>query len=334
MIFKPRPLSAELPAAELETDKAGCEKFGSCGIGDRAIYLSSYFVDRRYYIPFTSVQRVYKRLAMSKGGFTGKGIFASIPYLVVEYDGGREKQCMFRNEKEVDQLLDCLQRKHPEIKRVSAAAEARLAKRAAERAARKQAELSPQARQSLDVLRAAEAYLEKRPDLFLELSQAARQKRAFLRSKPSYRWAALAITGLGAVALGYGIFLFARGGEFALWFTLLGLAVIFLFSGSSVLPTARNNKAAVMGRADKAKKAMENYVEGYSSFPVPARYAHPAVLRRMEGAIEEGRAEEVPQALEVIKKDLKALNSDVEVDQEEYDEVVAIKHMFLNEDYR
>ena len=259
---------------------------------------------------------------------------AAIPCLVVEYDGGREKQCMFRNEKEVDQLLDCLQRKHPEIKRVSAAAEARLAKRAAERAARKQAELSPQARQSLDVLRAAEAYLEKRPDLFLELSQAARQKRAFLRSKPSYRWAALAITGLGAVALGYGIFLFARGGEFALWFTLLGLAVIFLFSGSSVLPTARNNKAAVMGRADKAKKAMENYVEGYSSFPVPARYAHPAVLRRMEGAIEEGRAEEVPQALEVIKKDLKALNSDVEVDQEEYDEVVAIKPMFLNEDYR
>ena len=36
----------------------------------------------------------------------------------------------------------------------------------------------------------------------------------------------------------------------------------------------------------------------------------------------------------MVKKDLKALNSDVEVDQEEYDEVVTVKPMFLNEDYR
>ena len=40
------------------------------------------------------------------------------------------------------------------------------------------------------------------------------------------------------------------------------------------------------------------------------------------------------EALEVVKQDLKALNSDVEVDQEEYDEVVAIKALFLNENYQ
>ena len=93
MIFKPHPLSAVLPAAELETDKTHCEKFGPCGVGKKAIYLNSFFLDRRYYIPLSSVRRVYKRLAMSKGGFTGRGLFATIPYLVVEYDNGKEKQC-------------------------------------------------------------------------------------------------------------------------------------------------------------------------------------------------------------------------------------------------
>ena len=42
----------------------------------------------------------------------------------------------------------------------------------------------------------------------------------------------------------------------------------------------------------------------------------------------------LPEALEIVKQDLKALNSSVEVEQEEYDEVVAVKALFLNEDYR
>lgn len=36
----------------------------------------------------------------------------------------------------------------------------------------------------------------------------------------------------------------------------------------------------------------------------------------------------------VLKEDLKALNSSVVVEQEEYDEIVAIKPMFLVMDYR
>ena len=44
-----------------------------------------------------SVRRVFKRVAMSKGGFTGKGAFGSIPYLVVEYDDGAQKQCNFKH---------------------------------------------------------------------------------------------------------------------------------------------------------------------------------------------------------------------------------------------
>lgn len=42
----------------------------------------------------------------------------------------------------------------------------------------------------------------------------------------------------------------------------------------------------------------------------------------------------IPDALEAVKQDLKALNAGVEVDQQEYDEVVAVKALFLNEDYR
>ena len=49
--------------------------------------------------------------------------------------------------------------------------------------------------------------------------------------------------------------------------------------------------------------------------------------------IEEGRAVKADEALEVLKSDLKALNSSVAVEQEEYDEIMAIKPMFLVREY-
>ena len=55
---------------------------------------------------FGSVRRVFKRVAMSKGGFSGKGVFGSIPYLVVEYDGGQVKQCTFKHEDDVDRMIE------------------------------------------------------------------------------------------------------------------------------------------------------------------------------------------------------------------------------------
>ena len=69
-------------------------------------------------------------------------------------------------------------------------------------------------------------------------------------------------------------------------------------------------------------------------FPLPARYAHPVVLTRMIRVLREGRAQTADQALEVVKQDLKALTADVQVEQWEYDEVVAIKPMFLLSDYQ
>lgn len=336
MIFKPVQLGREaLDPETLAADKQHCRRIGPCGVGKKALYLNSFYLDRRYYITYPSITRAFKRVAMSQGGFSRKGIFASIPYLVVQYDGGKEKQCNFKYEEQVDQLLACLEQEHPEIKRVSAAAEERLAQRERERAAWKKPELSPEAQKTIRALQEAADYLEQKPELSLELSQSAKRKRAYQCSKPSYRWVALAITVLGLVSLVFGVSLFLQGsGSFGIYFALFGLAAIFMFSGASVLPTAQNNKKVVMGRADRALQAMETYLQTYTGFPVPARYAHPIVLRRMIRAVEEGKAVHIPEALEAVKQDLKALNADVEVDQEEYDEVVTIKPMFLNENYR
>ena len=54
----------------------------------------------------------------------------------------------------------------------------------------------------------------------------------------------------------------------------------------------------------------------------------------MKRAVMDGRAVTAGQALDVVKDDLRALNADVEVSQEEYDEGVAIKPLFLNAEYQ
>ena len=255
MLFKPVQLGREaLDKDVLIADRKSCKRFGPCGVGEKALYLSSFYRSCRYYLPYGGITRVFKRVAMSKGGYSHKGVFASIPYLVVEYDGGREKQCTYKYEEQVDQLLAYLKRVRPEIKQVSAA---------------------------------AEAVLEKRPDLYLELSKSARQLRE-LNLILSAR----------------------RGGKM------------------------KKREEDIPSRAERAKEAMEAFLQDYTPFPLPARYAHPIVLRRMGRCVEEGRADTPEQALETVKADLKALNSSVQVSQEEHDEVVAVKAMFLNEDYR
>ena len=119
--------------------------------------------------------------------------------------------------------------------------------------------------------------------------------------------------------------------DYVLAFTLLGLAVVFLFSGTQVIPTMKNNRRAVTAAWEQAQKDMAGVLPEH--FPLPARYAHPVVLDRMIRVLREGRAQNAEEALAVVKADLKALNADVQVSQEEYDEVVAIKPMFLVSNY-
>ena len=338
MIFKPAQLGmAKLDPQELEADKKACRKIGPCGVGKKALYLNSFYIDRRYYLPYSSITRVFKRVAMSSGGFSGKGVFASMAYLVVEYDGGKQKQCNFKDERDVDALLDVLAKEQPQIKRLSAAGEQTVQKKEAEKAARKLPELTKDAEHSLTVLRRAKEYLEAKPEISDELSAAERRKRAQLQSKPVYRYVALAIFVFGIVSAAYGLYAVTNHvGNYGIYFALFGFAAIFLFSSYNMLPTARNNNNAIMKRADKAEAAMAEYVKHYpnGAFPVPSCYAHPIVLKQMTDAIEEGRAVTVPEALDAVEARLKSLNADVQVEQEEYDEVVVIKAMFLNHDYQ
>ena len=338
MIFKPAQLGmAKLDKQELVEDKKSCKKIGPCGVGKKALYLNSFYIDRRYYLPYGSISRVFKRVAMSSGGFTGKGMFASMAYLVVEYDGGKQKQCNFKDERDVDALLEVLAKEQPNIPRLSAAGEAEIARQKAEKAARRLPQLSKEAEQSVGQLKRALDYLAKKPELAKELSAAERRKRAQLQSKPVYRYVALAIFIMGIVSAAYGLYaVTTHTGGYGIYFALFGFAAIFLFSSYNMLPTARNNHSSIMKRAEKAEAAMAEYVKHYPSgaFPVPSRYAHPIVLKQMSDAIEEGRAVTVPEALAAVESRLKSLNADVQVEQEEYDEVVVIKAMFLNHDYQ
>ena len=174
MIFKPHPLStSRLPASELEKDRKSCRKIGPCGVGKKAIYLNSFYIDRCYYIPFTAIRRVFKRVAMSKGGFSGRGVFASMPYLVVEYDDGQEKQCNFKYENQVDDLLNLLSAEQPQIRLLSEAAERKMEKQKAEMELEliSRPELTPQSEKAVKKLERAIDYLERKP----QLSEALRQ---------------------------------------------------------------------------------------------------------------------------------------------------------------
>lgn len=333
--MKPQRLgNVSIPDEELIKDKKECKKIGPCGIGKKAVYLSSFYIDRRYYIPISSVKRIFKRIAMSKGGFTGKGVFGTLSYLVVVYEDGKEKQCNFKHEEDVDRFLAYIE-EYPDIPVHSLEAERKLAEK--ERwLAEKQRErnVSEETKRCLAKLEQAEEYLKKQSDIYMDLSQSAKKKRTYDRSNPAYKWVALAIVLMGGAAFVYGIYALTTHAGFGMYFLLFGLAAIFLFAGANVLPTSKNNKNYIEKRLTESISQMEEYIRVYPDFPVPAHYAHPIVLKRMQEIMKEGRARNIPEALQVLKKDLKALNSSVVVEKEEYDEVVAIKPMFLVMDYK
>ena len=336
LYFKPARLgSAGLNDRDLKEDRKSCLVFGPCGVGQKALYLNSIFMERRCYIPASNIQRAYKRVAMSKGGFTGKGIFGSIPYLVVEYDNGEPVQCTFKHESHVDMMLAEIQHRFPHIKTMSEAAARKLAEARVAEEARYVKHLSPTAEKSLNALRHAREFLEKRPDLTTRLAAASKARRVDQLTNPAHKWVALAIFCLALVASIYGAYTWLTGsGDYGMYVTLIGLAALFFFASAHVLPTARNNSRAIAAALDSARADLETYLRDYPDFPLPARYAHPATLTRMIRSIREGRSETIPEAYEDMKAVLRSLNSDVKVSQTEYDEVVAIKPMFLLENYR
>lgn len=342
MFFKPHPLSrAQLDPHLLEEDKKACKKYGPCGLGERAIYLNTFYIDRRLYLPYACVKRVYKRLAMSKGGFTGKGMFATMPYLVVEYDDGNghqeERQFNFKFEQNIDLLLEELAIIQPQIKRVSAASEKKLAEKekAAAEAAKLRPELDEEGKALVHRLDHAQKYLEGQQGFGEQMTRTAKAKRICDQTNPQYKWVALAALIGGFVALAFGIWSLMTNRKDGVYFLLIGMAAVLFFSSSRMRPTSRSNQKRVAQERKAALARAQELVDAYpGKFPLPARYTHPVVLERMRRIVEDGRAHTEEEALEVLKTDLKALNADVQVEQWEYDEVVAIKPLFLLMDYQ
>ncbi|MBR1856079.1 MAG: ATPase P [Oribacterium sp.] len=335
MLFSPKCLgTTTLTKEELKEDKAKCVKIGPCGLGAKALYLNSFFLDRVYYISYKDINRCFKRVAMSKGGFTGKGVFGSMPYLVVQYGTGLEKQCNFKFEEEVDMFLQELSKIRPEMPLHSVEAEYKL--RIAEEEERKRylKELSPEQENSVKVLREAEEVVKAYPEQYTKLSVTAKQKRVIERISPTYQKVALAILMLSIASALFGIFALIKGQGLAIYFVLFGFSFIFIVISSRILPTGRNNKAYAEKEWADALNDMSETMKDNKDFPVPPQYAHPVVLERMIRVIREGRADSISDAFTIMKEDLKKLNSDVTVSQKEYDEVVQVKPLFLVMDYK
>lgn len=334
MVFLPKRLgSVEIEPEILREDVKHCRRFGPCGIGNEALYLNSFFIDRMYYIPVRSARRIFKRVTMSKGGFIEKGMFASIPYLVIEYEDGREKQCIFRTEETVDQMIGCFHQMYPEVPVHSREALKRLEEKQAEKERRQAMRENCRAGEEVRRLEQAAEYLEKEPALYEQMSSAAWEKRIQERTNPSYRRAALVIRMMGLAAFGYGIYALVLRLGGAMYFVLFGMAAAILFSSENVLPLGKKNEAYAEQSLREAQNQMREYVAEYPDFPVPAHYAHPIVLRWMQDILAEDRAEDAAGALEILKEDLRKLNSSVTVDQETYEEIMAIKPLFLVMDH-
>ncbi|MBQ6361126.1 MAG: ATPase P [Lachnospiraceae bacterium] len=324
-----------LPKEALAADRAAVKKFGPCGAGEKALYIGSKYISRRYYIPWGEVRRVFKRVAMSAGGFTGKGIFGSMAYIVVQFGNGKEKDCYFKMENELDALLSLIEKEHPEIPTHSAAAERKLAAAAAERKKQRSVTISAEAEETAAYLERAEAFLDQEPSVSQNLTIAAKQKRIVDNMKPQMIAIGTIVGIAGILAAVYGAYGLLTGSSTAMYFLLGGGVLFFFVFSANLFPGKYNSRKYADSVWNEAVEKSRKYISSWAEpFPVPAQYAHVLVLERMRRAVRDGRADDAGPALEIVKSDLRALNSSVTVSQEEHDEVVEIKPLFLVCDYK
>ncbi len=339
-----------LPAGTLKEDKRAAKKIGPVGMGRRALYLNSFYISRMYYVLWTEVKRVYKLVAMSKGGFTGIGAFGSMSYLVVELRDGRTKKCQIKYENQTDQALEWIAAHHPEIPVRSENAQRKLDEKAQRESREIQIPPGEDAQRSILLLEEAQQYLEAEPSLYQNLSRAAAKKRAQQNIPAGRRALGISIFVCSIALLAAGIFLTIQRAPYGIYMILFGGAFLLFSLSGNLIPIGRNSPRSIESQWQDAVRAQEAYLSGWPAassklseqgikggtegFPVPARYAHPVVLERMIRAIRQGRAKDPDKALGIVKEDLKKLNRSVKVSQEEYDEVVAVKPMFLVSEYQ
>ena len=159
---------------------------------------------------------------MSKGGFTGKGAFGTLSYLVVVYENGKEKQCNFKHEEDVDRLLAYIEERFPQIPLHSIEAERKLEEKRKWLEEKQRERILPEEiKKRLTKLERAENYLKKQSDYYMDLSLSAKKKRTYDRSNPAYKWVALAVVILGIGAFLYGIYSLLAHAGFGMYCRLL-----------------------------------------------------------------------------------------------------------------
>lgn len=318
----------------LREDKKSCKKIGPVGLGQKAIYLNSFYIDRMWYLPWEMVDRVFKRVAMSAGGFTGKGAFGSMSYLVVLMKNGKEKQCLFKHEEDVDKVLAYIKQEHPQIPVYSKNAEKKLREAKASQEKKYVKNLSEESKRAVKKLENARQYLDKKPVLTQRLSRAAGKMRVQQMVPTSSRRLGTSILVLSICIVLAGIPCVIKGLPYGMYLLLFGFAFFFLTLTSNLVPIGSNAKKKIEEDWEDSVIELRDYITKSPDFPLPARYAHPVVIDRMIRIIKEGKASTINEALEAEKKELKALNKDIKVSQEEYDEVVVIKPLFLVSEYK
>lgn len=331
-----RPISKETLSEDvLKKDRKSCLKIARMGLGEKALYVNSYFLDRDLYIPYGSIKRVYKRVAMSKGGFTGQGVFASLAYLVIEYED-KEIQVKVKREPYVDRVLAEMEKRFPHIPLRSKKAEERLEAARVEEENRYKKDLSDLAKAAIAELEEVERRLQKKRELCDTLAKTAKTKRMASGTKPYYRPIKYVMLFGSLAAIGLGVYANRVGWGMDAAFVFFSFAAICIFIASQINRTGMYNKEAADREFEEAVKKMEESSKGI--FPkepfLPAYYCHPSTLKRMIRLIREGKAETPEEALEALKEDLKQMTSDVSVAEQDYEEIITIKPMFLCMDYK
>lgn len=333
---KIEPLSQNvLDPAEVKADRKKCRKYDQCGLGEKCIYMGSTMHPRHYYIPYSAVTNVFKRVGASNPD--GKGFLAPILFIVVRYDDGKEQQCSFRYLQDADKMLDDLEKNHPEIPLLSPEGLRKKAEREKAEERIQSNELSDTARESQKILENARWEVHKRPGIYEKLAAMAKLKRHADLMKPWVKYAAVGMLAGGLVLVLAGILMMrsaAVSRTIGIVTALIGVMLLFLAGNSKALPNKTNNRKRRDREYQEALAAMKNSLKHYRDFPIPYCYAHPYTFDRMIRILQEERAETVEDALAVLKADLKSMDSSVALSGDDYKQVVTIKPLFTVQDYQ
>ena len=102
--------NVSIPDEELIKDRKNVRRSDLCGIGKGGCILAVSILTEGITTQISSVKRIFKRIAISKGWIYRKMVFGTLSYLVVVYEDGKKKQCNFKHEEDVDRFLAYIER--------------------------------------------------------------------------------------------------------------------------------------------------------------------------------------------------------------------------------